>query len=241
MPGLLATKKSSAQADSVRQAEMSQSSGKDEVISLNIGQPELSMARADFYLDRYRFIQKVVAGLLVLTLLLSYALYDVYSNPPKPKYIAAENDGRIIELRPISRPTISKNALLTWTAEAVTSIFTYDYVNYRKQFQANVDYFSGDGWQAYMEQLDKSGTLQTVKEKSMLVSAVVGGSPVVTGEGQISGVYMWKVEMPIDVTYTPFGQSPIRQKLVIKLNLRAISPLENPRGVVIDSFSTFER
>lgn len=207
----------------------------------NHGQPELTMARAEFYLDRYRFIQKIVGGLVILTILLSYALYDVYSNPPKPKYIAAENDGRIIELRPINRPTISKNALLTWTAEAVTSIFTYDYVNYRRQFQANVDYFSADGWQAYMEQLDKSGTLQTVKEKSMLVSSVVSGSPVVTGEGPVNGVFMWKVEMPIDVTYTPFGQSPIKQKLVIKLNLRAISPLENPRGVVIDSFSTFER
>lgn len=75
----------------------------------------------------------------------------------------------------------------------------------------------------------------------MLVSAVVIGSPVIAGEGQLNGVYMWKVEMPIDVTYTPFGQSPIKQKLVIKMNLRAISPLENPRGVVIDSFSTFER
>lgn len=206
-----------------------------------LGQPELNMARTEFYLDRYRFIQKVVAGLLVLTILLSYALYDVYRNPPKPQYIAAENDGRIIELRPISRPTISKNALLTWAAESVTAIFTYDYVNYRKQFQGNVDYFSADGWQAYMEQLDKSGTLQTVKDKSMLVSAVVIGSPVIAGEGQLNGVYMWKVEMPIDVTYTPFGQSPIKQKLVIKMNLRAISPLENPRGVVIDSFSTFER
>lgn len=205
------------------------------------GQPELNMARAEFYLDRYRFIQKVVAGLLVLTILLAYALYDVYRNPPKPLYIAAENDGRIIELRPISRPTISKNALLTWAAESVTSIFTYDYVNYRKQFQGNVDYFSADGWQAYMEQLDKSGTLQTVKEKSMLVSAVVTSSPVIAGEGVFNGVYMWKVEMPIDVTYTPFGQSPIKQKLIIKMNLRAISPLENPRGVVIDSFSTFER
>ncbi|MFZ6733172.1 DotI/IcmL/TraM family protein [Undibacterium sp. Ji42W] len=205
------------------------------------GQPELNMARAEFYLDRYRFIQKIVAGLLVLTILLAYALYDVYRNPPKPLYIAAENDGRIIELRPISRPTISKNALLTWAAESVTSIFTYDYVNYRKQFQGNVDYFSAEGWQAYMEQLDKSGTLQTVKEKSMLVSAVVTSSPVITGEAPVNGVYMWKVEMPIDVTYTPFGQSPIKQKLIIKMNLRAISPLENPRGVVIDSFSTFER
>ncbi len=205
------------------------------------GQPELNMARAEFYLDRYRFIQKIVAGLLVLTILLAYALYDVYRNPPKPLYIAAENDGRIIELRPISRPTISKNALLTWAAESVTSIFTYDYVNYRKQFQNNVDYFSAEGWQAYMDQLDKSGTLQTVKEKSMLVSAVVSSSPVITGEAPVNGIYMWKVEMPIDVTYTPFGQSPIKQRLIIKMNLRAISPLENPRGVVIDSFSTFER
>ena len=193
MPGLLASKKNPTPSEVQNLTEVHKPA-KDEVITLNVGQPELSMARAEFYLDRYRFIQKVVGGLLLLTMILSYALYDVYSNPPKPKYIAAENDGRIIELRPISRPTISKNALLTWTAEAVTSIFTYDYVNYRKQFQANVDYFSPDGWQAYMEQLDKSGTLQTVKEKSMLVSAVVGGSPVVAGEGQVNGVYMgrWK-------------------------------------------------
>lgn len=238
MSGSIAQQQLPTRPESLPGTDVSHVSG---VIKENHGQPELNMARAEFYLDRYRFIQKVLAGLLVLTIFLAYALYDVYRNPPKPQYIAAENDGRIIELRPISRPTISKNALLTWAAESVTSIFTYDYVNYRKQFQSNVDYFSADGWQAYMEQLDKSGTLQTVKEKSMLVSAVITSSPVIAGEGQMNGVYTWKVEMPIDVTYTPFGQSPIKQKLVIKMNLRAISPLENPRGVVIDSFSTFER
>lgn len=241
MSGSIAQQQLQTQSDLKPKPAAVDSSHADENAGGNTGQPELNMARSEFYLDRYRFIQKIVAGLLVLTILLSYALYDVYRNPPKPQYIAAENDGRIIELRPISRPTISKNALLTWTAEAVNSIFTYDYVNYRKQFQGNVDYFSADGWQAFMEQLDKSGTLQTVRDKSMLVSSVVSGSPVITGEGQANGVYMWKVEMPIDVTYTPFGQSPIKQKLVIKMNLRAISPLENPRGVVIDSFSTFER
>lgn len=241
MSGSIAQQKLQPQSEVKPSAHAVDSSNSGGNVKETTGQPELNMARAEFYLDRYRFIQKVVAGLLVLTILMAYALYDVYRNPPKPLYIAAENDGRIIELRPISRPTISKNALLTWAAESVTSIFTYDYVNYRKQFQGNIDYFSADGWQAYMEQLDKSGTLQTVKEKSMLVSAVVTSSPVITGDGQVNGVYMWKVEMPIDVTYTPFGQSPIKQKLIIKMNLRAISPLENPRGVVIDSFSTFER
>jgi intracellular multiplication protein IcmL len=178
---------------------------------------------------------------LFLTVFLCYALYNVYSNPPKPQYIMAETDGRVIPLMPINRPTVSKNALLTWVSEAVTSIFTYDYVNWRRQFQGNADYFTEDGFKAFLAQMDKSGTLQTVKDKSMLVSVVVSGSPVIVDEGPINGIYMWKVELPVDVTYTPFGQSVIRQRLLIKLNLKAISTLVNPRGVAIDSFNTFER
>ena len=224
---------------------------------LDLEQPEDSVGseglagifyRAKFYEDKYRFLQRIMVGLIVLAIIQSSALYHYYTNPPQPKYIAADRSNRIIPIVPLNQPTLSKSALLEYAQEAENKLCTWDYVNYRTQFTEMSSYFVPDGWKDYAAQLDNSGTLLTVINRSMFVSCIPVKGAVIVKEGPLDktfsmpgGEYRWKMEIMEDRTYTPYGGMPVVQHLIVRLNFVAVSPIVNPKGVALESVSSIER
>ncbi len=191
--------------------------------------------RNEFYRDSYR---KVVGGLLVcilIILMLVGGLIYIVNNPPTPKYFATSTDGRIMPLVPLNRPNLSAAALLQWANTAAIAVYTYNFVNYRQALQAASDYFTPDGWKAFMDALQSSNNLNAVIDKKLIVSAVATGAPVILEQGLLFGTYTWRVQMPMLVTYQSASQFS-QQSVTVTMLITRVPTLSSPLGIGIAQF-----
>jgi intracellular multiplication protein IcmL len=191
--------------------------------------------RNDFYRDNYRR----VIGALLLAVLVIFVLTSTFAyvimNPPAPRYIAINPDGRIIPLKPLDEPNMSSSALLQWANSAAIAAYTYSFVNYRGELQAASEFFTPDGWQQFLAALKSSGNLDALTQEKLIVSAVATQAPVILQEGKLNGVYSWKIQFGMLITYQS-ASKVAQQNVVVTMLIQRVSPLASPRGIGIAQF-----
>lgn len=191
--------------------------------------------RNDFYRDSYRKLI-VLLFLLALTIgCLSISIIILVKSRPTPTYFATTESGRIIPLIPLNQPNLTDQAILQWATQAVTTVFTYNFVNYRSVFQDSRQYFTGGGWGNFMQAISSSKLLSAVQEEKLMLTAVVSSAPVITNEYVFDGKYTWKAQVPVLVTFQSLSQTSY-QSYIISLTIERVSTLDNKYGVGIGSF-----
>lgn len=191
--------------------------------------------RNQFYRDSYRKVLIALNVSVLSLILLIGALIYIVNNPPAPKYFATFNDGRLVPLIPLNTPNVSQAAILQWANTAVVAVNTYDFFNYRQQLQSASQYFTDEGWQAYLNVLRLSRNLNAVVEKKLVVSAVATRAPVLLRSGLVDGVYTWVVQIPIQVTYQSASEYN-QQSQIVTVMIKRISTLVNPDGIGITNY-----
>lgn len=196
---------------------------------------ELVRLRNNFYRDNYRrLVLSLMFLLFVIVFLVGVVFYQIY-NRPEPKYFATTTDGRIMQLFPLSEAMLSPGELLQWTHRAAVAAYTYNFVNYRDAMQTLQNQFTPAGWRYYENALKISRTLEMVIAKKLVVSAVATGTPIILDQAVINGVYAWKVQIPLLVTY----QSPneqTQQSMIVTIIVSRVPTVDMPKGIAIVSF-----
>lgn len=201
---------------------------------------ELVRLRNNFYRDSYHKVLVALLFMIIVNIILSGIIAYIVSHQPKPEYFATTSDGKLIPLYPLTRPVLSTAELLQWATLAATSATTYNFVNYRKELQAAAQYFTPAGWKEYQASLKASRNLEAVVAKKLTASAVPTGSPIVIEQGVVNGVYKWKVELPLLITYES-ASTKITQPSLVTMLITRVSTLEMPKGIAIDAFYMSEQ
>lgn len=191
--------------------------------------------RNNFYKDSQRKVMLALSIALVLNILLASVLGYIIANPPEPKYFATSINGRIVPLVPLNLPNQSDPAVLQWANQAAIAAFSYNFVNYRDELQASSGFFTAEGWDQFLNALQQSNNLDAVKAKKLIVSAVATRAPIILQKGLLNGVYSWRVQMPILVTYQSASEFTQQNNVVTMLIMR-VSTLNSPRGIGISQF-----
>ena len=191
--------------------------------------------RNDFYRDNYRRVIGALLLTILVIILLSGTFAYVIMNPPAPQYIAINADGRIILLKPLSEPNMSPSALLQWANSAAIAAYTYSYVNYRNELQTAAEFFTTDGWLQFMTALKSSGNLDAVIQEKLIVSAVATQAPVILQEGLLDGLYTWKIQFGMLITYQS-ASKVAQQQVMVTMVVQRVSPLSSARGIGIAQF-----
>jgi intracellular multiplication protein IcmL len=195
------------------------------------------MIRNKFYRGSYRKLLFVLVLSIVCNLFLGGGYYYLLTNPKKPVYFAVKLNGRILPVYPIDEPNQSDKEVLEWAKLAAMGAFTYNYTNYRREFQASSDFFSPWGWQQFLTALKESNNLDAVIAKKMLVTAQLGQNRKyeIQKQGLVSGHYAWRVKIPLIVTYQSSVAFTQENTLITLLILR-FSTLNSPAGIGIEQF-----
>ena len=195
--------------------------------------------RNEFYRRKYHLIVGVAfLGLFVISVLAGMIVYMV-KNPRRPLYFITDQAGRFIQDVPVQRPIMPVDAVLAWSQEAVQAAFSYDFMNYRTQLQNAQKYFTDYGWRSYMKSLQDSNNLIALKERKFVVIGQVVAPPKLLTEGPIgqAGIYGYKVQMPLLVTYlqAPLydDKSKIQNPLVVTVIVARQSLLSSYKGMGI--------
>lgn len=195
----------------------------------------LVLMRNAFYRDNYRRAVFALMIVFFINIALASAIIYRYLNPPSPQYFAANSQYQLIKWHPLSDPVVSNNFVLQWVTTAVLAAFSLDYIHWRQQLQTASNYFTPSGWYWFLSAFKKSGNLQTLVSLNMVSNATVTAAPVVQYQAVLSGRYVWRIQIPIMVTYTN-GTKTINQPMKVTLIVERVPVQESPDRIAINQF-----
>lgn len=195
----------------------------------------LVLMRNAFYRDNYRRAVFLLLIVVLINVVLGWGIAYRYLNPPSPEYFAANGQYQLIQWHPLEDPVVNNKFVLAWVTRAVTAAFSLDYIHWRSQLQTASNYFTPSGWYWFLSAFKKSGNLQTLVTLQMVSNATVTGAPTVISQAVLGGRYIWKVQIPILVTYTSPTKT-INQPLNVIMLIQRVPVDQSPDRIAINEF-----
>lgn len=186
-----------------------------------------------WYRDQYKRTLGI-CFILSLILLVSFVGNIIQlKTEPKPKYFAATTDLRLAPLVALNEPMVTQSGLLNWTVETVSSTFSLDFKNWRKQLMAIRYRYSGKAFSQLVKSYKDSGNLEMIKNQRLVTGCTITKAPVILAKGVVGGKVTWKVEFPILVSYESSKGIENTQKLIATVMIQRVSTINNAEGIQI--------
>lgn len=187
------------------------------------------------YRDSFRWVLTALIAMLILSVILIGSIIYKAVFPGEEKFYATMTTGQVVPLSPLDEPVVTNKYILEWSIRATRAALNLDFVNYSKQLQSASEYFTSSGWSAFSGALDKSGLLEAVKSQKLMMSAVVPKSPIIRFNGIISGRHIWRISMPVLVTFGSASDQRQRQ-MDVTMIISRVPALDTPEGIQITDF-----
>lgn len=133
---------------------------------------------------------------------------------------------------PLNKPNLPISYLLTWSAFAFPDIMTFGFNDYKIRLSFASDYFTDDGWDSFMQYIDRSRIVEINEARQQLVVAAPKGAPVLESSGVVNGRYQWVVQMPLISTARSGSKTTTNSLRITALIVRTDDP-KHPFGIAI--------
>jgi intracellular multiplication protein IcmL len=202
------------------------------------------MAMEDQAVPRER-VEAVLFGfrrLLVISTLTSAAallsavgaVVAITNSGIETRYFTVDAQGRMTPVVPLAKPMLTNRAVSSYVTNALSETFTFDYVNFRRQFARNARYFTEEAFGSLKQELERKGLMKDVVERQLVVTATVGSAPIIRHQGVLPDgqVYAWELEFPLTLTFQSrtvnAPKTYVARVLVERTDLAT-----NPEGIII--------
>lgn len=185
----------------------------------------------------YQRVLLAVNAMIVSAFVLAAILVVVSLPNRKPNYFANTTSGVVVPIHALSEPILSTDYILQWASLAVRQSYNLNFVSVEKQLNDIRSYFTPAGLTSFLNALDGSSLVRTIQANKLIVSAVVSGTPMVTARGLVYGRFMWRVELPVVVTFTSASETK-HKKMIVNMLITRVPALDAPQGIQIDSMLT---
>ncbi len=148
------------------------------------------------------------------------------------EYFATDN-GRLVRLAPTSQPAWSQSDVMNFGSMTLSEAFNLDFVHYRKQITTQAPRFSEAGFAGYVNALQASNILDTIKKEKFNLTTTIGAGTLVNQGQMENGVWFWKFQYPVRMRLV--GQTSTRpeQAFTFEITVRRVDPRIKPGGMEI--------
>jgi intracellular multiplication protein IcmL len=151
--------------------------------------------------DRLHFISRVILLLTVALCISVIGNLAMFPNPPRYRYVPVSTSGFVLPQVPMTQANHDDGYVVEWTIDAVTRLYSFDFLNYRAQLQDAQKNLTAEGWKTFQAAWQESNNFAAVEGNKFVLTAVPTGAGVITDQGEEDGVYTWQVKFPMLVTY----------------------------------------
>lgn len=192
--------------------------------------------RDGFYRDSIGKVVWILLSMCLAILIIILLSVYLYMDKPPPVLFPVQEDMRVQKSVPLDQPYLLTPDLLQWVADVFPKAFVLDFNHYNDQLQLNAQYFTKDGWAAFLNQLNIYANYNNVQAYKMFVTATPGAAPVILRDGVLpeSGKYGWWVQMPVTINYAGYKPPP-SVNLTFQILVVRVPTLDNLTGVGIDN------
>ncbi|WP_327210641.1 DotI/IcmL/TraM family protein [Rhizobium leguminosarum] len=192
-----------------------------------------SILLADVYANaRLHFVSRICAGAILGAMILFLGFVALWDRPPQYRYILTNREGIVVEQVPLAQRNHDDKFVTDWAVDAITRLYTFDYENYRLQFQDAKKNLTQVGWDSFQKAMMDSGNFNAVVGYKYVTSAAPTGPGRIIKTGSIRGVtedidgartiedrYAWKIEFPMVISYRSSKLGSDGRPLVSEQNL----------------------
>ncbi len=166
--------------------------------------------------------------------LVAFALYEISSTPSQVTFPTTD-DGRYFAPAPLNEPGITQSRILQWSVEAVTSAYSFNFIDFKKSILQVRRYFTDAGYRQYLKALTDSNMVNTIITNKDVISATPTSAPIILKEAILSdGSYSWQIKLPILALYENSSKQ-VRQFLIVVMTIKRVPEEESEDGIAIDS------
>ncbi len=186
--------------------------------------------RNRFFFMMYRYSTMVFLTSLLCFISAIIFLIFFLRQPIPPQYIPTLEDGRYIQLEPLSTCK-SDQEVQKFMFDAVKKLYRYDYINYAEQIQEATNYFTPAGWNEYLTSFQNSNTLNAVKQNKWVVTSKLNSLPSIIEKKNAGNICVFDLQMPILVSY--IGETGQEEKGIVYMRVIRQSVIDNADGLGI--------
>lgn len=156
---------------------------------------------------RLQYISRILVALFVALVASSIGTVWLASKSTQYRYLLTDASGTLLQMVPLDRPNMTDEQVLTWGTDAITRLYTFDFLNYKRQFQRAQNDITVTGWRWFEDSMIRSGNFGAIRNNQFVTTAHPNGPAQITDRGllrdPVSGQsrYVWTVEIPITITY----------------------------------------
>lgn len=198
-----------------------------------MGAAESAVARNDAWRKAFRLSASANLVMAVVALAAVLMAWHAFASRPEPRYFATRADGGIVPLVAVSLPFLNNGQVANFAVEAVTRAFTMDFKNWRGDLAEASAYFQRpEGWNGFLAAIEASGTLDFVRERRLVSSAVANGAAIVDDGMDARGRYSWTVQIPLRITFESASERSV-EEMIAEVVVSRLPTWESPSAVGI--------
>jgi intracellular multiplication protein IcmL len=163
----------------------------------------------DWYASaRLHYVIRIKTALVVALFVSLVGTVALFNRPPQFRYILANDEGAVMKIVPLDEANHDDDYIINWTIDATTRLYSFDFVNYRSQFQDAKANLTTQGWVNFEQAMKNSGNFNAVIGNNFVTTAVPTGPGRIIKKGDVYGRYAWKIEFPMLISYRSSFQDP---------------------------------
>lgn len=191
--------------------------------------------RDGFYRDSIGRVILVIIGSLAAIVLLAGSCVFLYTQVPPPIIFPVSQEFRVQPPVPLDQRYLSDTDLLQWVVNVFLKALQLDYNNYNDELASVKHFFTPNGWQMFLNQLNIYANYNNVQTNRLFVNGTPAGAPLVTRSGLLLGKYAWWVDLPIYMQYQGMKPPDNIPNLVFQILVVRVPTLDSLDGVAIDN------
>lgn len=169
-----------------------------------------------------------------------FVIWSISGRNAPPLHIPTDSEMRYSS--PVKRSVHSKtdSEIATYSAETISSMFTYDWYNIANQLGVQVKNFTNKGWMEFKDNLERSNVLAMVKDYKYISTFVVTSAPevinkeVVDIDGQPTASWTVRLQGKVQYLNSASGSISRTDHARILLKVVRVSTLESDSGIAIN-------
>ena len=166
----------------------------------------------------------------------SFALAYVMTRPPETLSYLMDEDGRVVKLESIRKPSLTNTEVSNWAADKILDIHSLTFTDYDDHIQTLRSNFTINAFNEYQKALKSSKSLEKIRSDRLVMWAEPKEAPKIVSAKETGGKFTWVVEMKI--TQFVGGGEYIANgtEMLATIVIERTSRTRNLSGVVISKY-----
>jgi intracellular multiplication protein IcmL len=182
---------------------------------------------------QHRLMARALMGAGAVIVILAIVIAVLATTGAKPVYFASTPDMKIMQLKPLDRPVMSKAGLSAWVTRTIATTLGLDFKHYRETLMQVENRYTTTAFNSLVRSLKSGGTLQVVREKRLDAGVSISKAPLLLSSWVHSGTRYWKFQFPLTVSFENSGGVVSTQHLMATVTVQRVPTTKHPIGVAI--------